>query len=45
MLLVCPQVVLDEDADSDEGSDVGDPGVPQQRQQEGEGQDAQKVRQ
>ncbi|WIA17635.1 hypothetical protein OEZ85_014441 [Tetradesmus obliquus] len=41
--LASKQVVLDEDADSDEGSDAGDPGVPQQRQQEGEGQDAQKV--
>jgi hypothetical protein len=41
--LASKQVVLDEDADSDEGSDAGDPGVPQQRQ-EGEQQDAQKVR-
>jgi hypothetical protein len=40
--LASKQVVLDEDADSDEGSDAG-ADVPQQRQ-EGEQQDAQKVR-
>jgi hypothetical protein len=38
-----PVEVLDEDADSDEGSDAGDVGAP--TRQEAEQQDAQKVRQ
>jgi hypothetical protein len=40
--LASKQVVLDEDADSDEGSDAGDVGAP--TRQEAEQQEAQKVR-